>query len=56
VLEEASRLGLDKLSHHVAQDRSNGIEPLVSGANVVESIVVEEDLLNNENSNGLAKL
>lgn len=55
MLEKSSCLRLNELSHHVAQDGTNCIETLVGGAYVVEPIVVEQDFLNDENSNSLAK-
>jgi len=41
MLKEPGRLLLDKLCNHVAQYRSDGIEALVCGADVVETIVVK---------------
>jgi hypothetical protein len=55
VLKKARRLRLNKLSHHVTQDCANCIKALVGGTNVVKPIVVEQDFLNNEDSNGFAK-
>jgi hypothetical protein len=43
------------LSDHVAKDRTDGIEPLIGGADVVEPIVVQEDLLNDEDGDRLAQ-
>lgn len=54
MLEEPSRLLLDQLCDHVAQDGADGVEALVGGANVVETIVIQQYLLDNEDSNGLA--
>lgn len=56
MLEKTCRLLLDKLSHHVAQHRPNCIEPLICCTNVVETVVVKENLLHNEDCNSLAKL
>lgn len=55
VLKETSSLGLDKLSNHVAQDRTNGVEALIGGADVVEAIVIKQNLLHNEDGHSLAK-
>lgn len=41
MLQEPSRLLLDQLPNHVAQDRADGVEPLVRRADVVETVVVE---------------
>jgi len=56
MLQEPSRLLLHKLSDHVAEDGPNRIEPLIGGANVVESIVIQQDLLYNEDGDSLAEL
>lgn len=44
------------MSNHVAQDGSHGVKSLVRGTDVVESIVIEQDLLHDENGHSLAKL
>lgn len=56
MLEKSSSLGLDQLGNHIAQDRTDGVEALVSSANVVETIVIKQNLLHNEDGHGLAKL
>ena len=56
MLEEAGRLLLDELADHVAQDGSHGIKALVCRANVVETVVVQEYLLNDEDCHRLAQL
>lgn len=56
MLKEASRLLLDQLSHHVAENSAHGIETLIRGANVVEAVVVQKNLLHNENGHRLAEL
>lgn len=56
MLKEASSLRLDKLSNHVAQNRTDGVEALIGGADVVETIVIKQNLLHNEDGNSLAKL
>lgn len=55
VLQEAGRLLLHKLGNHVGEHSANGIESLVGRADVVESAVVEQNLLNNEDGNGLTQ-
>lgn len=56
MLQEPSRLLFDKLAHHVAQHCPDRIESLVCGANIVEAVVVEQNLLDNENRHRLAEL
>lgn len=56
MLEQASRLRLDELSNHIAQDGADGVEALVRGADVVEAIVVEQYFLHNEYGHRLAEL
>ena len=50
VLEQAHGLCLDELVDHVAENHANGVETLVSVADVSEARVVQKDLLNNEDS------
>lgn len=56
VLEETNGARLLDSGYHVGQDRANGIEALVSLAHVRETDVVEEDLLYDEDGDGLTKL
>ena len=56
VLEESSGLRFDELSNHIAQHRTDSIKALVGGADVVEPVVVEQNLLHDEDGDGLAKL
>jgi len=56
VLEESCRLLFDKLRDHVAQHRSNSVESLIGGTNIIQPMIIEKDLLYNEYSNRLAKL
>lgn len=56
MLQESGGLLLDQLRHHVAQDGADGIEPLIRGTDVVESMVIKKNLLYNENGHGLAQL
>ena len=51
MLEQSDCLDLDKATDHVAQDRADGVEALVSGADIVQASVVQEDLLHDENGN-----
>lgn len=56
VLEKACGLLLHKLRDHVAQNSTDGVEPLVSGTDVIQAMIVEQDLLHNEYSDRLAEL
>lgn len=56
MLEQTRCLLLDELAHHVAEDGANCVEPFVRSANVVESVVVKENLLDDEDSDRLAEL
>lgn len=40
MLEEAGRLLLDQLCHHVTEDSADSVEAFVGGADVVETVVV----------------
>lgn len=55
MLQQTRSLRLHQLGNHVAKDGSHSIEALVGGADVVETVVIEEDLLDNEDGDGLAK-
>lgn len=56
MLEQPRGLLLNELSYHVTENSSYSIESLVSSANVVETMVIEKDLLDNEDSHSLAEL
>lgn len=56
VLEKTGRLLLDELSNHIAKYSPNGIEPLIGGADVVETVVVQQYLLHDEDGDRLAEL
>jgi len=56
MLQQPCSLLLHKLSDHVAEDSTDSIESLVCGANVVQPVVIEQDLLDDENCHRLAKL
>ena len=49
MLKQSDCLDLDKASNHVAQDGADGVEAFVGGADVVQTGVVEEDFLHDEN-------
>ena len=56
MLKESGRLLLDQLRNHVAEDSADGVEPLVCRADVVETVVVEQYLLHDEDGHRLAQL
>lgn len=56
MLEQADRLLLHQLLHHIAEDGAYSVETLVRLADVVEAHVVEENFLDNENGNSLTEL
>ena len=56
MLQQSGGLLLNELGHHVAQDGPDCVESLVGGADVVQAVVVQQDLLDNEDGNGLAEL
>jgi hypothetical protein len=56
VLQESHRLTLDQLAHHVAQHRPDRVEPLVGLADVGQSELVEQDLLDDEDGDRLGQL
>lgn len=56
MLEQAHSLLLNKLINHVGQDGADGVESLVSLADVLQAQVVEQDLLHNEDCDSLAEL
>lgn len=56
VLEQTYCLLVDERLHHVAEDGADGVEALVRLTDVVESHVVEEDLLHDEDGDGFGKL
>jgi hypothetical protein len=56
MLEQANSLLLHKLIDHVTEDGANSVETLIGLANVCETDIVKENLLNDEDSDSLAKL
>lgn len=56
MFEKPSRLLLYQLSNHVAEDSADSVEALISGTDVVKTVVIKQDLLYDENSNRLAEL
>lgn len=56
MLKKSRRLRLDELGNHIAEDGADGVEALISGANVVEAVIIQQDLLHDEYGHRLAKL
>lgn len=56
MLQEPCGLLLNKLGNHVAKHGSDGVETLVCGTDVVQPMIIKENLLDNEYSNGFAEL
>ena len=55
VLEESDRLRLDELVNHVAKDSADGEKAFVGVTDIREASLVKEDLLHDENGNGLGE-
>ncbi len=55
MLEQTHCLGLDQLVDHVAEDGSNGVEPLVRVANVRQPSLVQEDFLDDEDGDSFGQ-
>ena len=56
MLEESCRLLFHKLRDHVAQYSSDCVESLICCANIIQTMIIKKDLLDNEYSHGLAEL
>ena len=56
VLQQSDSLGLHQLVYHIAQHRPHGIEPLVRMADIRQTGFVQQDLLDDEDRNGLGEL
>jgi hypothetical protein len=56
MLQQPHRLLVNQLSNHITEYSTDGVEALVSLADVLQAHVIEQDLLNDEDSNGLAEL
>lgn len=56
MFEKPSRLLLDQLSNHVAEDGADSVEALVSGTDIVKTVVIKQNLLDDEDGNRLAEL
>ena len=56
VLEKAYRLSLDKANHHVAENGTNGVEPLIGCADISQPRIIKQNLLNDEDGDRLGEL
>jgi hypothetical protein len=56
MLQQTHRLLVNQLSNHITEYGTDGVEALVSLADVLQAHVIKQDLLNDEDSNGLAEL
>jgi hypothetical protein len=56
MLKEAHGLLLDKRSDHIREHSSDSVEALIGLADVSQSHIVEEDLLNDKDGNSLGEL
>jgi len=55
MLQQPHRLLIHQLRHHVTKHSPHGIEPLIRLANILQTHVVEQNLLDDEDSNRLAE-
>ena len=53
MLKQANGLLFDQLTNHITQDCADSIETLISLANVCETGVIKQYLLNNKDCHGL---
>jgi hypothetical protein len=56
VLEEPHSLLFNQLVHHIAQNGAHGVEALISLADIAQPDVIQQNLLDDEDSNSLAEL
>lgn len=56
MLEKPSCLLFHKLCNHVTEDSANSVETLVGSADVVQTVIIQQDLLNYEDGHSLAEL
>jgi len=56
MFQQSHRLRLHQLRHHVAEHRSDSVESLIGVADVGETGLVEEDLLDDEDGDCLGEL
>lgn len=56
MLQQSRSLLFHELADHVAENSPDSIESLICGTDIVQTVIIQQNLLNNEDSNGLAKL
>ena len=56
MLQQTHRLLIDQLGNHIGEDGAHGVETLVGLTNVLQAHVIQENLLDDEDGDGLAKL
>lgn len=56
MLKQAHSLLVHKLSNHITQHGPNSIEAFVSLADILQAHIIEQDLLDDEDGDGLAEL
>lgn len=56
MFQQPDGLGLHQLVHHITQHGPNGIEPLIRMTDIRQTRLVQQDLLHDEDRNGLRKL
>lgn len=56
MLKQSDGLRLHEANDHVAQDGADGIKPLICGTDISQPSVIQQDLLDDEDSNGLGEL
>jgi hypothetical protein len=55
MFEKADRLGLNKLIDHIAENGPNSVEAFISVADISQSCLVEQNLLDNKYGNSLGE-
>ena len=53
MLQQPDRLRLHQLIYHIAQHGPHGVEPLVRMADVRQARLIQQDLLDDKDRNGL---
>lgn len=56
MLQETDGLSFDKANDHVTQDCSHSVESLIGSADVSQTSVIEQNLLDDEDGHGLGEL
>ena len=56
MFQQPDSLGLHQLVHHIAQHGPHGVEPFIRMTDIRQTRLVQQDLLHDEDRNGLRKL